>query len=69
MMSSEIERYFNKYILSPKGFIYCDIKREIDLAREGKSGGKLLAALGLLCYTEFMGKIVLKNKESYTKQF
>lgn len=68
-MSSEIERYFNEYILPPKGFIYCDIKREIDLARAGESGGNFLAALGLLCYTEFMGKILLKNKESYTKQF
>ncbi len=68
-MPSEIERYFNEYILPSKGFIYCDIKREIDLARAGNSGGNFLAALGLLCYTEFMGKIVLKNKESYTKQF
>ena len=68
-MPSEIERYFNEYILPPKGFIYFDIKREIDLARAGNSGGNFLAALGLLCYTEFMGKIVLKNKESYTKQF
>jgi hypothetical protein len=68
-MPSEIERYFKKYILPPKGLIYSAIKREIDLARAGKPGGDLLAALGLLCYTEFMGKIVLKDKESYTKQF
>lgn len=69
MTPSEVERYFKEYILPPKGFIYCDIKREIDLARSGKSGGNFLAALGLLCYTEFMGKMVLRNKESYTKQF
>ncbi|MDD4984721.1 MAG: hypothetical protein PHQ43_02865 [Dehalococcoidales bacterium] len=68
-MLSEIERYFNEYILPPKGYIYCDIKREIDLARAGESGGNFIAALGLLCYTEFMGKILLKNRESYTKQF
>jgi len=65
----EAEKYFNEYILPPKGFIYCDIKREIDLARAGKSGGNLLAAIGLLSYTEFMGKILLKNNGSYTKQF
>jgi hypothetical protein len=69
MTQSETKRFFNEYVLSPKGFIYCDIKREIDLAREGKSGGEFLVALGLLCYTEFMGKIALKNKDSYTKQF
>lgn len=69
MTQSETERFFNEYVLPPKGFIYCDIKREIDLARDGKSGGNFLATLGLLSYTEFMGKIVLKNKGSYTKQF
>jgi hypothetical protein len=68
-MTSEIENYFNEYILPPKGSIYCDIKREIDLIRAGQPGGALLSALGLLSYTEFMGKIMLKNKESYTKQF
>ena len=68
-MPSEVEKYFNEYILPPKGFIYRDIKREIDLARAGKPGGGLLAAIGLLSYTEFMGKIALKNKESYTRQF
>lgn len=69
MNNPEVEQYFKEYILPPKGFIYNDIKREIKLARSGDSGGRFLAALGLLCYTEFMGTIVLKGEGSYTKQF
>jgi hypothetical protein len=68
-MTTEVEKYFKKYILSPSGFIYNDINREIDLARTGKTGAELMTALGLLTYTEFMGKILLKNNGSYTKQF
>ena len=69
MNNQEVERYFKNYILKPEGFIYKDILREVNLANSGDSGGNLLAALGLLCYTEFMGSIVLKGKGSYTKQF
>lgn len=58
MNNQEVKRYFNEYIIPPKGFIYNDIKREIDLAREGQGGANFLSALGLLCYTEFMGKIL-----------
>ena len=61
MSNSEVKRYFTEYILPPKGFIYNDIKREIDLAKEHKNAGNFLAALGLLCYTEFMGKIMLQG--------
>jgi len=46
------------------GLIKKDIQREIDLARAGKSGGNFLSALGLLCYTEFMGTMLLKGKGS-----
>ncbi len=66
MKNQEVERYFNEYIF---GFIKSDIQREINLARSGDSGGNFLAALGLLCYTEFMGTMVLKKEGSYTKQF
>jgi hypothetical protein len=69
MTKSAVESFFKKNILPPKGYIYGEIKTEIDLARSGKSGGELLAALGLLNYTEFMGKLLLKNDGSYTKQF
>ena len=46
-----------------------DIKREVDLARSGDGGGNFLAGLGLLCYTEFMGTIVLKSEGTSTKRF
>jgi hypothetical protein len=46
------------------GLIKKDIQREIDLARAGKSGGNFLPAPGLLCYTEFMGTMLLKRKGS-----
>ena len=53
--------------LQAKGFIFRDIEREIQLAKaDGEAlqalgvtpgGGNFLAALGLLCYTEFAGKL------------
>jgi hypothetical protein len=61
MNKTEIERYFQEYIF---GFIKSDIQREIDLAAKGYSGGNFLAALGLLCYTEFMGEICLQKPNS-----
>jgi len=67
-----------------KNFIYSDIEREIQLARTSEDynnkialqkmginsgGGNFLAALGLLCYTEFAGKIMNEGKCSSTKHF
>lgn len=69
MSASEVEQYFAEYVLPPDGLIYRDIRREIDLARSGKPGGDFLAALGLLCYTEFMGNVALQGDGSYTRQF
>lgn len=69
MPSSEVEKFFRKYVLPPRGLLYHDIKPQIDLARSGKAGSGLLPALGLVSYTEFMGKVLLKNDGSYTKQF
>lgn len=53
--------------LVAKGFIFADVEREIQLARVDPAalralgvrpgGGNFLAALGLLCYTEFGGKL------------
>lgn len=50
-----------------KQFIFNDIEREIELARASEAGvgipgirpggGNFLAALGLLCYTEFGGRL------------
>ncbi len=66
MSEQEVRRYFDEYVF---GFIRADIQREIDLAHSGDSGGNFLAALGLLCYTEFMGGMITKGKGSYTKMF
>ncbi|MEI8174110.1 MAG: hypothetical protein WCH07_11605 [Deltaproteobacteria bacterium] len=61
-----------------KAFIFTDIRREIRLAQVTKSargkpilrkmripsgGGNFLAALGLLCYTEFGGKLKYNCKK------
>lgn len=51
-----------------KGFIYSDIARELDLAKNGNDAGNFLATLGLLCYTEFAGKLKYK-KNSSSKNF
>jgi hypothetical protein len=69
MPSSEVEQFFKKYVLPPRGLIYQDIKQQIDLSRSAKTVNGLLVTLGLISYTEFMGKILLKNDGSYTKQF
>lgn len=50
-----VDTFFQKYVF---GFIFTDIEREIALGATEKGGGNLLAALGLLCYTEFMGGFV-----------
>ena len=56
----EVQDFFKEYVF---GFMFSDIQREIDLARDYElghrkdGGGNLLAALGLLCYTEVMGDI------------
>jgi hypothetical protein len=69
MAKPEVNRFFKKNVLPPDGIIFKDINREIELARSGSSGGELTVALALINYTEFMGKLLLKNDGSYTKQF
>ena len=66
MNKQEVKRYFDEYVF---GFIKGDIQREINLARSGDSGGNFLAALGLLCYTEFMGTMILKGQGAPAKRF
>ena len=51
-----------------KAFIFSDVERELQLAKADSAGlqalgvtpggGNFLAALGLLCYTEFGGKLL-----------
>lgn len=54
MSGQEIDAFFKEFVY---GFIFVDIRREIDLARRKLGGGNFLAALGLLCYTEFLGGV------------
>ena len=61
-----------------KLFIFSDVEREIQLAKVNKQelerlgvtpgGGNFLAALGLVCYTEFGGKLLSSTSEA-TKNF
>jgi hypothetical protein len=37
--------------------MFSDIGREVALAQSGNGGGNFLAALGLLCYTEALGRL------------
>jgi len=68
-----------------KLFIFSDVEREMQLARASEAngsallslgitpgGGNFLAALGLLCYTEFGGKLKYRKKmasENFNKFF
>lgn len=64
MSKAQLDKYFNDYVF---GFMFTDIRREIDHGRAhlaGTSrdgGGNFLAALGLLCYTEAVGKVAAAN--------
>nr|MDO8097736.1 hypothetical protein [Candidatus Njordarchaeota archaeon] len=55
MSKEDFKKFFDEYVF---GFIFSDIKREIELARSGKPAGNFLSALGLLFYTEFMRGIL-----------
>ena len=70
MSKQEVNDFFEEIVY---GFILGDIEREIALAksrlevqgdkRSYSGGGNYLCALGLLCYTEFMGAIRLATFE------
>lgn len=55
MSRQDVQDFFGEYVF---GFMFSDIRREVDLASSGAGGGNVLAALGLLCYTEVMGGIL-----------
>ena len=50
-----VDLFFSEYVFK---FIFGDIQREIDLAKDGRGGGNFLSALGLLCYTEVLGGFI-----------
>jgi len=55
-----VDAFFVEYVY---GFMFTDIEREIALARLNLGGGNFLAALGLLCYTEYLGAVKRDNLE------
>jgi hypothetical protein len=64
MSKKQLDEFFDEYVF---GAMFTDIEREIKWGRanfRGESdegGGNFLAALGLLCYTEALGKLMLAN--------
>ena len=75
----DIEAIFREYVF---GFIFHDIEREIWLAKKAEhdalhsvypgphpGGGNLLAALGLLAYTEFLGTFVTGKSRGESANF
>ena len=68
MTAHEVNAFFDQYV---SGYILADIEREIAWAKSSQTvatpkrtysgAGNYLCALGLLCYTEFMGAILLNT--------
>jgi len=56
-----VDAFFDEYVY---GFMFKDIQREIAMARTGSGGGNFLAALGLLCYTEYLGGV---KRDKFTR--
>lgn len=61
MTRRQVESYFNEYVF---GFMENDIQRELMFARTPHGGGNVLAALGLVVYTEVLGRIRTRNDPS-----
>lgn len=59
MSRAEVADYFREYLY---GFMRSDIQRELDLAASDHGGGNVLAALGLVVYTEALGRIRKRNR-------
>ena len=58
MTKSEVRAFFREYVY---GFMRSDIQKQLDLAKSGKGGANVLAALGLIVYTEALGRIRIRN--------
>lgn len=54
MSTSDVEEFFREYVT---GFMFSDVQREIDRARDKQPAGNFLCTLALLCYTEVLGGI------------
>jgi hypothetical protein len=56
---NDVTAYFREYVY---GFMRSDIQRELDLAASDHGGGNVLVALGLVVYTEALGRIRKRNR-------
>src|SRR5437867_4462941 len=54
MSKIDVTDFFREYVY---GFMRSDIQKQLDLAQSGKGGANVLAALGLIVYTEALGRI------------
>jgi hypothetical protein len=58
MSRAEVREFFREYVY---GFMRSDVQKQLDLANSGNGGATVLAALGLLVYTEALGRIRMKS--------
>jgi hypothetical protein len=58
MSKIDVTDFFRKYVY---GFMRSDIQKQLDLAQNGKGGANVLAALGLIVYTEALGRIRVRS--------
>lgn len=65
MARRDVELYFNDYVF---GFMESDIQRELTFARTPLGAGNVLAALGLVVYTEVLGRIWTRNLSQVEEQ-
>jgi hypothetical protein len=50
-----------------RNFMYGDIEKTLELAMSAKGAPNFLLALGLCCYTEYWGKLLLGIPENYSR--
>jgi hypothetical protein len=50
-----------------KSFMYSDIEKTLEQAKSSKGAPNFLLALGLCCYTEFWGKLLLGISKGASK--
>jgi len=58
MSKADVDAYFREYVF---GFMENDIQRELTFATTPLGAGNVLAALGLVVYTEVLGRIWTRN--------
>ncbi len=61
MTIEELENFVFNWMLK-------DIEREIEFTKSGYGGGNVLCALGLMSYTEFMGRLLPTNNQKNNRE-